>query len=85
VTLEIEARLPNGTSEQIVRAVTEISRTIKFASHGFEKDKCPLLPTPSALTPDIRESRDTTRKCFPAAPPAPRKLTRADGRPAERG
>jgi predicted AAA+ superfamily ATPase len=37
VTLEIEASLPNGASEQIVRTVTENSRTLKFTSHGFEE------------------------------------------------
>lgn len=36
VTLEIEARLPEGASEQIVRIVTENSRSLKFASHEFE-------------------------------------------------
>jgi hypothetical protein len=38
VTLEIDARLPNGASEQTVRAVTENSRTLKFAGHAFETD-----------------------------------------------
>jgi hypothetical protein len=38
VTLEIEARLPNGAGEQTVRTVTENSRTLKFTSHGFETD-----------------------------------------------
>ena len=38
VTLEIEAALPNGASDQIVRTVTENSRTLKFTSHGFEKE-----------------------------------------------
>jgi hypothetical protein len=38
VTLEIEALLPNGASDQIVRTVTENSRTLKFTSHGFEKE-----------------------------------------------
>lgn len=38
VTLEIEATLPNGASEQLVRTVTENSRTLKFGSHGFEKE-----------------------------------------------
>ena len=38
VTLEIEARLPNGATDQIVRAVTENSRTLKFTSHGFEAE-----------------------------------------------
>jgi len=36
VTLEIEASLPGGASDQIVRTVTENSRTLKFSSHGFE-------------------------------------------------
>ncbi len=38
VTLEIEASLPDGASDQIVRTVTENSRTLKFTSHGFESD-----------------------------------------------
>jgi predicted AAA+ superfamily ATPase len=38
VTLEINAWLPNGASDQIVRAVTENSRTLKFSSHGFESE-----------------------------------------------
>lgn len=38
VTLEIEARLPSGASDQIVRTVTENSRTLKFTSHGFESE-----------------------------------------------
>ena len=38
VTLEIEARLPNGANEQTVRTVTENSRTLRFAAHSFETD-----------------------------------------------
>jgi predicted AAA+ superfamily ATPase len=38
VTLEIEAKLPGGASEQVVRTVTENSRTLKFDSHGFEAE-----------------------------------------------
>jgi predicted AAA+ superfamily ATPase len=38
VTLEIEARLPDGATDQIVRTVTENSRTLKFTSHGFEAE-----------------------------------------------
>jgi len=38
VTLEIEAHLPDGASDQIVRIVTENSRTLKFDSQGFEKE-----------------------------------------------
>jgi hypothetical protein len=36
VTLEIAASLQNGVPAQIVRTVTENSRTLKFTSHGFE-------------------------------------------------
>jgi hypothetical protein len=38
VTLEIEALLPNGASDQIVRAVTKNSHTLKFSSHAFESE-----------------------------------------------
>ena len=38
VTLEIEAELPSGAPANVVRTVTENSRTLKFTSHGFEKD-----------------------------------------------
>jgi len=38
VTIEIEAKLPQGASDQLVRTVTENSRTLKFISHGFEKE-----------------------------------------------
>ena len=38
VTLEIDAVIPTGASEQVVRTVTENSKTLKFTSHGFEKD-----------------------------------------------
>lgn len=38
VMLEIEARLPNGANDQLVRTVTENSQTLKFTSHGFETD-----------------------------------------------
>ena len=38
VMLEIQAHLPNGASEQVVRTVTENSRTLKFTSHEFEKE-----------------------------------------------
>jgi len=38
VTLEIEASLPNGATDQIVRTVTENSRTLKFTSQGFEAE-----------------------------------------------
>ena len=37
VTLEIEAEIPDGTPDNVVRTVTENSRTLKFGSHGFEE------------------------------------------------
>jgi hypothetical protein len=38
VTLEIEAEIPSGAPDQVVRTVTENCRTLKFASQGFETD-----------------------------------------------
>jgi predicted AAA+ superfamily ATPase len=38
VTLEIEADIPSGAPDYVVRTVTENSRTLKFTSQGFEKD-----------------------------------------------
>ena len=39
VTIEIEATLPDGASEHVVRTVTENGRTLKFESgSGFERD-----------------------------------------------
>lgn len=38
VTLEIQADIPNGASDNIVRTVTENSRTLKFLSYGFEDE-----------------------------------------------
>lgn len=39
VTLEIEARIPAGTPDNVVRTVTENSRTLKFSeSSGFEAE-----------------------------------------------
>jgi hypothetical protein len=38
ITLEIEAQVPNGIPENTVRTVTENSRTLKFDTHGFEKE-----------------------------------------------
>jgi predicted AAA+ superfamily ATPase len=38
VTLEIEATIPTGAPEQVVRIVTENSRTLKFTSQGFEEE-----------------------------------------------
>ena len=38
VTLEIEAEMPDGAPDNVVRTVTENSRTLKFTSQGFEKE-----------------------------------------------
>jgi hypothetical protein len=38
ITMEIEAELPSGTPDHIVRTVTENCRTLKFESSGFEQD-----------------------------------------------
>ena len=38
ITLEIEAEIPSGVSDQVVRVVTENSQTLKFTNHGFEKE-----------------------------------------------
>jgi hypothetical protein len=38
VTLEIAVTMPDGAPEQIVRTVTENSRTLRFSSHGFERE-----------------------------------------------
>ena len=38
VTLEIEAEIPAGATERVVRIVTENSRTLKFTDQGFEDE-----------------------------------------------
>ncbi len=38
VTLEIEAAIPSGAPDNVVRTVTENGRTLKFLSQGFEKE-----------------------------------------------
>jgi hypothetical protein len=38
VTLEIEAEVPDGAPDVVVRTVTENARTLKFTSHGFERE-----------------------------------------------
>jgi predicted AAA+ superfamily ATPase len=37
VTLEIEAEIPSGAPDNVVRIVTENSRTLKFETQGFEE------------------------------------------------
>ena len=38
VTLEVEAEIPGGVPDNVVRTVTENCRTLKFGSQGFEKE-----------------------------------------------
>ena len=38
VTIEIEANLPIGASDQVIRTVTENSRTLRFSSAEFESE-----------------------------------------------
>ena len=38
VTLEVEADIPSGAPDHVVRTVTENSRTLRFTSQGFEKE-----------------------------------------------
>jgi hypothetical protein len=38
VTIEIDAKMPDGTPDNVVRTVTENSRTLKFTSQGFEDE-----------------------------------------------
>ena len=38
VTLEIAAEVPSGAPDNVVRTVTENSRTLKFSSQRFEQE-----------------------------------------------
>ena len=38
VTLDVEAEIPSGAPDHVVRTVTENSRTLKFTSHGLETE-----------------------------------------------
>jgi hypothetical protein len=38
VTMEIQAEMPNGAPENVIRTVTENCKTLKFRSQGFEKE-----------------------------------------------
>ena len=38
VTLEIQAHLPDGATDKIIRDVTENCRTLGFDSFGFEEE-----------------------------------------------
>lgn len=38
ITLDIDADIPAGVPDNVVRTVTENSRTLKFGNSGFEKE-----------------------------------------------
>ena len=38
VTLEIQASVPDGVPDNVVRTVTENGRTLKFTNQGFDRD-----------------------------------------------
>ncbi|MFQ5792579.1 MAG: AAA+ family ATPase, partial [Acidobacteriota bacterium] len=37
ITIEIQARIPDGAPDHVVRTVTENCRTLRFKTHGFEE------------------------------------------------
>jgi predicted AAA+ superfamily ATPase len=37
VVLEVQAEIPDGTPDDVIRTVTENCRTLKFGNHGFEE------------------------------------------------
>jgi hypothetical protein len=39
VPLEIDANVPGGVRDHLIRMVTEIARTLKFTNQGFEKEQ----------------------------------------------
>lgn len=39
VTMYIEAEIPSGAPDDVVRTVTENSRTLRFTDHGFERER----------------------------------------------
>ena len=38
VTLQVDAEIPSGAPDHVIRTVTENSRTLKFTNQGFEKE-----------------------------------------------
>lgn len=38
ITLEIQARLPDGAPDGVVRTVSENARTLRFENFGFEEE-----------------------------------------------
>ena len=83
MSIEIDARLPGGASEQVVRTVTEHGRTLKFEpGSGGERD-CRVTPEGQPPkrgrapgrddSPASGDARNTTDRCegwpHPASPP----------------
>jgi hypothetical protein len=38
LVLEIEAEMPDGAPDKVIRIVTENARTLKFKTQGFEEE-----------------------------------------------
>ena len=38
ITLDIEADVPEGVPDEVQHVVTENCQTLKFTSHGFERE-----------------------------------------------
>ena len=38
ITVDIQAKVPGGVPDKTVRDVSENCRTLKFKTHGFEKE-----------------------------------------------
>ena len=55
-TLEIEAEIPGGTPDNVVRTVTENSRTLKFTSDsGFETEQEPKGVSPNHSSEELQK------------------------------
>jgi len=70
VTLEIEATVPDGVPENVVRTVTENSRTLKFTSFGFERNSGFVNRMLRATRLNVRNrygARPSTTRCTEAA------------------
>jgi hypothetical protein len=60
ITLEIEADIPSGAPENVVRTVTENCRTLRFDSQGFEE----ACTVPESLTFPPATRPTTKNICF---------------------
>jgi hypothetical protein len=65
VTLEIDARIPNGAPVNVVRIVTENCPTLKFESQGFEKESSLWRPSRRSVRHSLpASSQSWTLLCF---------------------